>query len=137
MMTDPIADMLTNIRNALSTRRTKVKMPRSGLKVQVADVLKREGFITGYRTADSKPEDGIGPQGWLEIDLKYGPEGEDVITSIDRVSKPGRRVYFKAKDLYRVMNGLGINILSTSQGVLSSREARARGVGGEVLAQVY
>lgn len=137
MMTDPIADMLTNIRNALSTRRAKVKMPRSGLKVQVADVLKREGFITGYRTADSRPEDGIGPQGWLEIDLKYGPEGEDVITSIDRVSKPGRRVYFKAKDLYRVMNGLGINILSTSQGVLSSREARARGVGGEVLAQVY
>ena len=137
MMTDPIADMLTNIRNALSTRRTKVKMPRSGLKVQVAEVLKREGFILGYRTGDSKPEDGIGPQGWLEIDLKYGPEGEDIITSIDRVSKPGRRVYFKAKDLYRVMNGLGINILSTSQGVLSSREARARGVGGEVLAQVY
>jgi small subunit ribosomal protein S8 len=137
MMSDPIADMLTNIRNALSTRRSKVKMPRSGLKVQVAEVLKREGFINGYRIAESKPEEGIGPQGWLEIDLKYGPEGEDVITSIDRVSKPGRRVYFKAKDLYRVMNGLGINILSTSQGVLSSREARARGVGGEVLAQVY
>lgn len=137
MMTDPIADMLTQLRNGLSTRRHKVKMPKSTLKVQVADVLKREGYINGYRTTESKPEDGIGPQGWLEIDLKYGPDGEEIITSIDRVSKPGRRVYYKTKDLIRVVNGLGINILSTSQGVLSSREARARGVGGEVLAQVY
>lgn len=137
MMTDPIADMLTQLRNGLTTRRQRVKMPKSTLKMQVADVLKREGYITGYRAVESKPQDGIGPQGWLEIDLKYGPDGEEIITSIDRVSKPGRRVYFKAKDLFRVMNGLGINILSTSQGVLSSREARARGVGGEVLAQVY
>lgn len=137
MMTDPIADMLTQLRNGLTTRRQRVKMPKSTLKVQVADVLKREGYINGYRAVESKPQDGIGPQGWLEIDLKYGPDGEEIITSIDRVSKPGRRVYFKAKDLFRVMNGLGINILSTSQGVLSSREARARGVGGEVLAQVY
>jgi small subunit ribosomal protein S8 len=137
MMTDPIADMLTQLRNGLTTRRQRVKMPKSTLKMQVADVLKREGYINGYRAVESKPQDGIGPQGWLEIDLKYGPDGEEVITSIDRVSKPGRRVYFKAKDLFRVMNGLGINILSTSQGVLSSREARARGVGGEVLAQVY
>lgn len=137
MMTDPIADMLTQIRNGLSIRRKKVRIPRSTLKIQVADVLKREGYVTDYRTLESAPGDGIGAQGWLEIDLKYGPEGEDVISRIDRVSKPGRRVYFKAKDLFRVMNGLGINILSTSQGVLSSREARARGVGGEVLAQVY
>lgn len=137
MMTDPIADMLTQIRNGLRTRRKKVRIPRSRLKVQVADVLKREGYIVDYRTLESAPGDGIGNQGWLEIELKYGPEGEDVITRIDRVSKPGRRVYYKAKDLLRVMNGLGINILSTSQGVLSSREARARGVGGEVLAQVY
>lgn len=137
MMTDPIADMLTQIRNALTTRRKQVKIPRSTLKVQVADVLKREGYINDYRTQESKPGDGIGAQGWLEIDLKYGPEGEDVINVIDRVSKPGRRVYFKAKDLFRVMNGLGINILSTSQGVLSSREARVRGVGGEVLAEIY
>jgi len=137
MMTDPIADMLTQLRNGLTTRRQRVKMPKSTLKMQVADVLKREGYIAGYRAVESKPQDGIGPQGWLEIDLKYGPDGEEIITSIDRVSKPGRRVYFKAKDLFRVMNGLGINILSTSQGVLSSREARARGVGGEVLAQVY
>jgi small subunit ribosomal protein S8 len=137
MMTDPIADMLTQLRNGLTTRRQRVKMPKSTLKMQVADVLKREGYINGYRAVESKPQDGIGPQGWLEIDLKYGPDGEEIITSIDRVSKPGRRVYFKAKDLFRVMNGLGINILSTSQGVLSSREARARGVGGEVLAQVY
>ena len=137
MMTDPIADMLTQLRNGLTTRRQRVKMPKSTLKMQVADVLKREGYINGYRAVESKPQDGIGPQGWLEIDLKYGPDGEEIITSIDRVSKPGRRVYFKAKDLFRVMNGLGINILSPSQGVLSSREARARGVGGEVLAQVY
>lgn len=137
MMTDPIADMLTQLRNGLTTRRQRVKMPKSTLKVQIAEVLKREGFINGYRALESKPAEGIGPQGWLEIDLKYGPDGEEVITSIDRVSKPGRRVYFKAKDLFRVKNGLGINILSTSQGVLSSREARARGVGGEVLAQVY
>jgi small subunit ribosomal protein S8 len=136
MMTDPIADMLTQMRNALSIRRNVVKMPKSRLKVQVADALKREGYINGYRTAESKPGDGIGAQGWLEIDLKYGPEGEEVISKIDRVSTPGRRVYFKAKDLFRVMNGLGVNILSTSQGVLSSREARARGVGGEVLALV-
>jgi small subunit ribosomal protein S8 len=137
MMTDPIADMLTSIRNGLRIRRQKVRTPRSSLKVQVADVLKREGFINEYRTAESKPGDGIGPQGWLEIDLKYGPEGEDVISAIDRVSTPGRRVYYRAKDLLRIMNGLGINILSTSQGVLSSREARQRGIGGEVLAQVY
>lgn len=137
MMTDPIADMLTQIRNGLTIRRKRVRIPRSLLKVQVADVLKREGYVTDYRTQDSTPAEGIGAQGWLEIDLKYGPEGEDVISRIDRVSKPGRRVYFKAKDLFRVMNGLGINILSTSQGVLSSREARARGVGGEVLAKVY
>lgn len=137
MMTDPIADMLTQLRNGLTTRRQRVKMPKSTLKMQVADVLKREGYINGYRAVESKPQDGIGPQGWLEIDLKYGPDGEEIITSIDRVSKPGRRVYFKAKDLFRVMNGLGINILSTSQGVLLSREVRARGVGGEVLAQVY
>lgn len=137
MMTDPIADMLTQIRNGLTIRRKKVRIPRSTLKIQVADVLKREGYVADYRTLESAPGDGIGAQGWLEIDLKYGPEGEDVISRIDRVSKPGRRVYFKAKDLFRVMNGLGINILSTSQGVLSSREARARGVGGEVLAQVY
>lgn len=137
MMTDPIADMLTQIRNALSIRRQKVKIPRSALKIQVADVLKREGYVNDFRTKDSTPADGIGAQGWLEIDLKYGPEGEEVISRIDRVSKPGRRVYFKAKDLFRVMNGLGINILSTSQGVLSSREARARGIGGEVLAEVY
>jgi small subunit ribosomal protein S8 len=137
MMTDPIADMLTQIRNALTVRRKQVRIPRSALKIQVADVLKREGFISEHRTIESKPGDGIGAQGWLEIDLKYGPEGEDVINVIDRVSKPGRRVYFKAKDLFRVMNGLGINILSTSQGVLSSREARVRGVGGEVLAEIY
>jgi len=137
MMTDPIADMLTTIRNGLLIRRRKVKTPRSTLKVQVADVLKREGYVEGYRTVESKPGDGIGPQGWLEIDLKYGPEGEEIIQAIDRVSTPGRRVYYRAKDLLRIMNGLGINILSTSQGVLSSREARQRGIGGEVLAQVY
>jgi len=137
MMTDPVADMLTRMRNALRIRRKKVLIPRSRLKVGIAEVLKREGYIDGYRTSESKPGDGIGPQGWLEIDLKYGPEGEEIIQAIDRVSTPGRRVYYRAKDLLRIMNGLGINILSTSQGVLSSREARQRGIGGEVLAPIY
>ncbi len=137
MMTDPIADMLTRIRNATRNRRRSVRIPKSSLKVQLADVLRREGYIAAHRVLDSKPEDGIGAQGWLEIDLKYGPDGEDVISHLQRVSSPGRRTYLKAKELFRVMNGLGVNILSTSQGVLSSREARARGVGGEVLAQVY
>lgn len=136
MMTDPVADLLTRIRNATAIHNEQVRIPRSKLKIAIADVLKREGYIRDHRTIDSQPEEGLGAQGWLVIDLKYGPDGEDVITTIDRVSKPGRRVYRGAKELKPVQGGLGIDILSTSHGVLSDREARAKGVGGEVVARV-
>jgi small subunit ribosomal protein S8 len=137
MMTDPVADMLTRMRNALRIRRKKVQIPRSRLKLGIADVLKREGYINDFRTVDSKPEDRIAKQGWIEIDLKYGPEGEEVLTYVQRASTPGRRVYSKVDDLPLVLNGLGISILSTSQGILSDREARAKRIGGEVLCTVY
>lgn len=137
MMTDPIADMLTRIRNAIRVKEAKVKIPRSKLKVNIAGVLKREGYITDFNEVDAHPGDGHGPQGWLEVQLKYGPDGEDVITYLQRVSRPGRRVYSRANDLRPVVNGLGIEILSTSRGVLSDREARSQKVGGEVLARVY
>ena len=137
MMTDPIAEMLTRMRNALHIRAGSVRVPKSKLKERIAEVLQREGYVSGFRKLESAPTDGIGPQGWIEIDLKYGPEGEDVIQVIKRESKPGRRLYRKADDLRPVLNGLGISILSTSKGVLSDREARARNVGGEVLATVY
>lgn len=137
MMTDPIADFLTRIRNATSIQSKTVKMPHSKLKVRIADVLKREGYILGYEKTASTVEQGIGPQGWLKITLKYGPDGEEVISSMQRVSKPGRRVYSAAKELKPVIGGLGIDILSTSKGVLSDREARKQNVGGEVLARVY
>lgn len=136
-MTDPVADMLTRIRNALRNRKSSVRIPKSKLKVQIAEVLQREGYIKGYALSDSRPEEGIGPQGWLELSLKYGPEGEEVISYIQRTSKPGRRIYTKAKEVRPVLNGLGISILSTSRGVISDREARERNVGGEILATVY
>lgn len=137
MMTDPIADMLTRIRNAALVQKPSVRVPRSKLKANVADVLKREGYIADFGFEDSSATDGMGPQGWITIQLKYGPDGEDVITFMQRVSKPGRRVYAGAHDLRPVLNGLGIDILSTSKGVLSDREARKQNVGGEVLARVY
>jgi len=137
MMTDPIADMLTRMRNALRIRRKKVQIPRSRIKVGIAEVLKREGYIGDFRLLDSKPEEMMAQQGWIEIDLKYGPEGEDIVTFVQRSSKPGRRVYSKVGELPSVLNGLGISILSTSQGILSDREARQKHVGGEVLCTVY
>lgn len=137
MMTDPVADMLTRMRNALRIRRKKVLIPRSRLKVGIAEVMKREGYISDFRLMDSKPEDKMAQQGWIEVDLKYGPEGEDVMTFVQRSSKPGRRVYSKVDDLPLVLNGLGISILSTSQGILSDREARQKRIGGEVLCTVY
>jgi small subunit ribosomal protein S8 len=136
-MTDPVADMLTRIRNGLSIKAKRVNIPRSKLKTQIADVLRREGYIRSVQTRDSLPEEGIGPQGWIEVELKYGPEGEDVISKIERTSRPGRRVYRQAKELRPVLNGLGMQVLSTSRGILSDREARARNIGGEVLATIY
>jgi small subunit ribosomal protein S8 len=137
MMTDPVADMLTRMRNALRIRRKKVMVPRSRLKVGITEVLKREGYVSDFRLVDAKPADNIAQQGWIEIDLKYGPEGEDIMTFVQRSSKPGRRVYSKVDDLPLVLNGLGISILSTSQGILSDREARQKRIGGEVLCTVY
>jgi small subunit ribosomal protein S8 len=131
MMTDPIADMLTRIRNAVRIERPDVEIPSSKVKRGVAEVLKREGYIWDWVEVEEEP------QSQLRIELKYGPNGERVIQKIKRVSKPGRRVYTKAKDLRPVLNGLGIRIISTSGGVISDREARQKQVGGEVICEVW
>jgi len=131
MMTDPIADMLTRLRNAVRVERPHVDVPLSKVKRGVAEVLKREGFIWDWKEIDGEPQ----PQ--LRIELKYGPNGERVIQRVRRVSKPGSRVFSRAKDLRPVLNGLGISILSTSRGVMSDREARQRNMGGEVLCEIW
>jgi small subunit ribosomal protein S8 len=133
MMTDPIADMLTRIRNAVRVERPFVEMPLSKVKRGVAEVLKREGYIWDWR--EEQPEGQ--PVKQLAIDLKYGPNGERVIRHIKRVSKPGRRVYSRATELRPILNGLGISIISTSRGVISDREARQKKLGGEVLCELW
>lgn len=130
MMTDPIADMLTRIRNAVRVERFHVDVPASRVKRGLAEVLKREGYIWDYQEIEAEPIN------QLRIELKYGPNGERVIQNIQRVSKPGRRVFSKSRDLRPVLNGLGISIISTSQGVVSDREARQQNIGGEVLCEV-
>ena len=130
MWSDPIADMLTRIRNAARVRRKQVNIPSSKLKTGIARVLRDEGYIHGYDVIED------GKQGILRIDLKYGPRGEDVMHRIQRASRPSRRVYRKAADLPRVMDGLGVAIVSTSRGVLSDRECRRQHVGGELLCTV-
>ncbi len=130
MMTDPIADMLTRIRNAVRIERQHVDIPTSRVKRGLAEVLKREGYIWDYKELEAEPV------GQLRIELKYGPNGERVIQSIQRVSKPGHRVFSKSRDLRPVLNGLGISIISTSQGVVSDREARQQNIGGEILCEV-
>lgn len=149
MMTDPIADMLTRIRNANEIERPFVEMPATKLKVALAKVLHEEGFILGYRTgkhsnnaetgaADFAEVQVLGePHVVLQVFLKYGPDGERVIRHIERYSKPGRRVYQGYKDVKRVLDGLGIAILSTSKGVMSDREAKKARVGGEILCTVW
>ena len=137
MMTDPIADLLTRIRNSVAIKGKRLRIPYTKLKEQIVDVLQREGYVASHSKSDSKPEDGMGPQGWLHVELKYGEEDEDVIAHIKRISRPGRRVYSQARDLKPVLNGLGIRILSTSRGILSDREAQKNNVGGEILAEVY
>jgi small subunit ribosomal protein S8 len=131
MMTDPIADMLTRIRNAVRVERPHVTMPLSKVKRGLAEVLKREGYIWGWEEIEDKPV------ATLKIELKYGPNGERVIRHLRRVSKPGNRVYRRADGLRPVLNGLGISILSTSRGVISDREARQRNLGGEVLCELW
>jgi small subunit ribosomal protein S8 len=130
-MSDPLGDMLTRIRNGQRAHKSAIESPASRLRSNVLEVLQREGFIRGYSESEMKP--GIAE---LRIELKYH-EGAPVIREIHRVSKPGRRVYSKIRDLPRVYNGLGISILSTPQGVLSDSEARAANVGGEVLCTVF
>jgi small subunit ribosomal protein S8 len=132
-MTDPIADMLTRLRNANSAYHDRVSMPHSKLKSHVAEILQQEGYISGWTVADS--ETGVGKV--LTIDLKYGPNRERSIAGVRRVSKPGLRVYAKSNSLPRVLGGLGVAIISTSSGLLTDRQANKRGVGGEVLAYVW
>jgi small subunit ribosomal protein S8 len=126
-MTDPIADMLTRIRNAVHARHQRVDIPPSRIKAEIAKILEAEGFIAGFST----------DEGGLSLFLKYGPRGERVISGIERVSRPGRRVYFGRNDVPRVMGGLGTAILTTSRGVMTGRDAAKAGVGGEVLCNVW
>ncbi len=131
MMTDPIADMLTRIRNAVRVEHPHVEMPTSKVKRGLADVLKREGYIWDWVETDDHPVKQI------RLELKYGPSGERVIQHIKRVSKPGRRIYSKSTDLRPILNGMGISVISTSTGVISDREARQKKVGGEILCEVW
>jgi small subunit ribosomal protein S8 len=134
MMTDPIADMLTRLRNANAAYHDTVTMPHSKLKANIAEILKQEGYIGGFSVVDA-PDDQPGRV--LVVDLKYGPNRERSIAGVRRVSKPGLRVYAKSTGLPRVLGGLGTAILSTSSGLLTDKQAAKRGVGGEVLAYVW
>ena len=134
-MTDPIADMLTRLRNATIARHPRVEMPSSRLKVEIARILESEGYIQGFKVLD--PVAGERVQAHLRVFLKYGPRGERVITGIQRVSRPGRRVYFGRDSVPDVLAGLGTSILTTSRGVMTGREAIKAGVGGEVLCNVW
>lgn len=130
-MTDPIADMLTRIRNANVAYQDHVDIPSSRVKVAIAKILKDEGFVKYYKVMK------INKQGTIRVFLKYGPNKERVIGGLDRVSRPGLRRYMGATEIPRVMGGLGITILSTSQGIMTGREARQKNVGGEILCTVY
>jgi len=130
-MTDPVADLLTRLRNANSAHHETVSLPSSKLKSHIAEILKREGFIESWKVEDAR----VGQT--LTIDLKYGPERQRSIVGIKRVSKPGLRVYAKSTEIPQVFGGLGVAILSTSSGLLTDREAEKKGVGGEVLAYVW
>ncbi|MFD6860686.1 30S ribosomal protein S8 [Rhodococcus sp. NPDC060090] len=130
-MTDPIADFLTRLRNANTAFHDEVKLPSSKIKVNIAEILKREGYISDYRTEDAE----VGKT--LVVDLKYGPSRERSLAGVRRVSKPGLRVYAKSTNLPKVLGGLGVAIISTSSGLLTDRQAANHGVGGEVLAYVW
>lgn len=130
-MTDPIADFLTRIRNATTVRKETVEVPASKMKRAIADILKREGFIRDYEYIED------GRQGILRLYLKYGPNKEKVITGLKRISKPGLRVYARKDQLPKVLGGLGIAIISTSRGLMTDKEARKRGLGGEVICYIW
>ena len=131
LITDPIADMLTRIRNALVAKHETVDVPASAMKLAIAEILRNEGYIKSY----SVNEEGV--EKMMTIVLKYGPNKQRVITGLKRVSKPGLRVYARKDKLPKVLNGLGIAIISTSQGIMTDREARKIGIGGEVLAYIW
>ncbi len=131
MVTDPIADMLTRIRNANQMRYKEVEVPSSKIKAEIARILKEEGFIADYKVKKNNVQD------ILVLTLKYGENKERVITGLKRISKPGLRVYVKAEDVPRVLNGLGIAIISTSEGLMKDKDAREKSLGGEVLAYIW
>lgn len=130
-MTDPIADFLSRMRNGIRSRKSRIECPRSNLKVRIAEILREEGFVDGVATAEDTK------QGLLTVTLRYDGRTGSAITGLRRVSRPGQRKYVPAKDVPKVRNGLGIAILSTSQGLMTDREARKRGVGGEILCEVW
>jgi small subunit ribosomal protein S8 len=131
MLTDPIADMLIRIKNAITVKNDKVDIPASRIKIEIAKILKEEGFIKSYKIIKDKK------QGVVRINLKYTPDGDPAITDLKRVSKPGRRVYVGKEEIPRVLGGLGIAILTTSSGILTDKECRQRGIGGEVICYVW
>ncbi|GHN29216.1 30S ribosomal protein S8 [Lactobacillus delbrueckii] len=131
VLTDPIADFLTRIRNANMAKHDSVEIPASNIKKSLTEILKQEGFIRDYEVTED------GKQGVIKITLKYGPNGERVISGLKRISKPGLRNYVSAENLPKVLNGLGIAIVSTSAGILTDKEAREKNVGGEVIAYVW
>ena len=130
-MTDPIADMLTRIRNGNSAKHKTVEIPASRMKKELAQILLDEGYIKGYNVTED------GKQGIITVELKYGPNNEKVISGIKRISKPGLRIYVKGNEIPRVLGGLGIAIISTSKGIVADKEARKLGVGGEVICYVW
>ena len=132
-MADQIADMLTRMRNAIAARHTKVDVPASRLKIEIARILKEEGYITNYSI---KTTEGSHAR-TLRIFLRYGPKGESVISHLDCVSRPSRRVYLPSRGIQKVLGGLGINILTTSHGVMTGRQARKSNIGGEILCNIY
>jgi small subunit ribosomal protein S8 len=137
-MTDPISDMITRIRNAVTAKHTRVDMPASKLKAEIARILQDEGYVQGFRIVEEAAEkEGRQPRQVIRLFLKYGPHGEKVITGLERISRPGRRVYSGVDEVAPVLGGLGTSILTTSRGVMTGRAAKKAGVGGEVLCNVW
>ena len=139
-MTDPIADMLTRLRNAVIAKHSRVDVPASKLKVEIARILEGEGYIQGFKLVEEKSAEAAkaaAARQLIRIFLKYGPHGERVITGLERISRPGRRVYLRSSEVPPVLGGLGTSILTTSRGVMTGRAAKKAGVGGEVLCNVW
>lgn len=134
-MTDPIADMLTRIRNAVHGRHQRVDVPASTFKAEIAKILAQEGYISGFKLLDAEASDSVRPV--IRMFLKYGPKGEKVISGLERVSRPGRRVYINRDQVPKVMGGLGVAILTTSHGVMTGKDAVKAGLGGEVLCNIW